>query len=144
MIPHTVLFVVLRRRRVASLFVMVCGAPSSHGTPVLTIQLLHSPIRFLCTRRSPHSKGQHEWQDWYKSSARPLNIPTHPDRVYKDDGYISYPDWLGYQGRAVNKMLPYLMARTIVHSQHLRGKKEWYEWSKSGKRPANIPAGPWR
>jgi hypothetical protein len=37
-----------------------------------------------------------EWQAWNKSGQRPSNIPANPHRVYRDDGWISMPDWLGY------------------------------------------------
>ena len=41
-------------------------------------------------------KGKKEWQAWSKSGQRPSNIPSTPDRTYRDDGWISLPDWLGY------------------------------------------------
>jgi hypothetical protein len=66
--------------------------------------------------------------------------------TYRDDGWISYPDWLGYgkgqQARAVGKMLPFAVARAIVQKLKLKGREEWREWRKSGQRPSNIPAGP--
>ena len=41
-------------------------------------------------------KGREEWQAWSKSGQRPSNIPAGPARTYRDDGWISMPDWLGY------------------------------------------------
>ena len=41
-------------------------------------------------------KGREEWRAWSKSGQRPSNIPSHPDDTYRDDGWISMPDWLGY------------------------------------------------
>jgi hypothetical protein len=35
-----------------------------------------------------------EWQAWSKSGRRPSNIPARPDQVYRDDGWISWMDWL--------------------------------------------------
>ena len=38
-----------------------------------------------------------EWQEWSRSGERLTNIPSHPDVVYRDTGWISWPDWLGYK-----------------------------------------------
>ena len=89
-------------------------------------------------------KGIKEWRAWSKAGKRPSNIPGSPHQTYRDDGWISYPDWLGYEGRAVGKMLPFAVARAIVRKLKLKGKKEWQAWSKSGQRPSNIPANPAR
>ena len=37
-------------------------------------------------------KGCKEWKAWSKSGQRPSNIPSHPNRNYRDDGWISMPD----------------------------------------------------
>jgi len=39
------------------------------------------------------SKG--EWTAWAKSVARPEDIPTTPARVYQDEGWAGFGDWLG-------------------------------------------------
>jgi hypothetical protein len=40
------------------------------------------------------------WAAWSKSGKRSPNIPSNPHQAYRDTGFISYPDWLGYEGRA--------------------------------------------
>ena len=40
--------------------------------------------------------SQREWFEYSKTSARPFHIPSNPDKVYKDVGWISRQDWLGY------------------------------------------------
>ena len=45
-------------------------------------------------------KGWKEWKEWSKSGQRPVNIPSSPDKAYRDDGWVSYPDWLGYKNCA--------------------------------------------
>ena len=42
-------------------------------------------------------KSQKAWQEWSNSGKRPLNIPGNPWRVYRDSGWISIADWLGYE-----------------------------------------------
>ena len=43
-------------------------------------------------------KSYEEWREWYKSDARPNDIPTSPSKVYKDVGWAGYRDWLGLLG----------------------------------------------
>jgi hypothetical protein len=87
-------------------------------------------------------KGKKEWWAWSKTDQRPSNIPSGPDKTYRDDGWISYPDWLGYEGRAVGQMLPFAVARAIVRKLKLRSNREWQAWRKAGERPSNIPSCP--
>jgi hypothetical protein len=88
-------------------------------------------------------KTQKEWFAWSKSGQRPSNIPSSPHKVYRDDGWISMPDWLGFKGRAPpGGMLPFTVGRAYARKLKLRSVKEWREWNKSGQRPSNIPASP--
>jgi hypothetical protein len=89
-------------------------------------------------------KGQRGWKEWSKSEQRPSDIPGRPDRVYRDDGWVSWPDWLG-NGKARNTVaLPFAVGRAYVRKLKLRSWKEWQAWSKSGQRPSNIPSLPSR
>jgi hypothetical protein len=93
-------------------------------------------------------KSQRGWQAWSKSGQRPSDIPSHPDRAYRDDGWISWPHWLG-SGSTSNRvlhvnMLPFAVGRAIVRKLKLKTQKEWFAWSKSGQRPSNIPGSPER
>ena len=45
-------------------------------------------------------KSYKEWETWSSSGQRPSNIPSHPSQVYRDDGWISIPNWLGYGSAA--------------------------------------------
>ena len=50
--------------------------------------------------RTLELKSQAEWKQWSKSGQRPDDIPSNPDQIYKDKGWLSWPDWLGYgEGR---------------------------------------------
>ena len=35
------------------------------------------------------------WREYCKSGKRPVNIPTDPARIYKDQGWAGMRDWLG-------------------------------------------------
>ena len=37
------------------------------------------------------------WQAWCKGGARPADIPSSPNQVYKGKGWAGYGDWLGCQ-----------------------------------------------
>ena len=47
--------------------------------------------------RSLGLKNAGEWQEYSKSEDKPDDIPSRPSRTYKNKGWISYPDWLGYE-----------------------------------------------
>jgi glycosyltransferase involved in cell wall biosynthesis len=40
-----------------------------------------------------------EWETWRTSGQRPASIPASPQRTYRDDGWVSWPDWLGNEER---------------------------------------------
>ena len=87
-------------------------------------------------------KSKAEWAAWSKSK-RPTNIPSTPNTSYRDSGWVSYPDWHGYEAcyaRAAD-CLPFKRARAAVQKLKLKSTEEWWAWSKS-KRPANIPGKP--
>ena len=49
--------------------------------------------------RSLNLRGQEEWEEYRKSGERPDDIPSHPDRTYKNDGWKDWIDWLGNENR---------------------------------------------
>ncbi|MBD2315518.1 helicase-related protein [Phormidium tenue] len=89
-------------------------------------------------------KSQKEWRDWAKTDAKPDDIPADPQRVYKNEGWINWGDWLG-TGTIANQnriYLPYEEARAFVHQLQLKNQKEWRDWSKTKAKPEDIPASP--
>ena len=45
--------------------------------------------------RSLKLKNKDQWFVWTKSGERPFDIPTDPSKVYKNEGWNGYGDWLG-------------------------------------------------
>ena len=43
-------------------------------------------------------KSSTEWKSWAKSE-RPSNIPSNPREKYKDQGWVGWYDWLGYEAK---------------------------------------------
>ena len=85
-----------------------------------------------------------EWAAWCKQGRRPANVPSNPDRVYKDSGWLWWGHWLGTGNGANNKkdFLPFDEALRAARSLRLVSVEEWKAWCKSGARPANVPAAP--
>jgi hypothetical protein len=94
--------------------------------------------------RSLHLKSIIDWRMYYKSGKKPNNIPASPGHVYKEEGWLGMPDWLGIvpgpRGRI--DYLPYEQAKQFVHPLRLKKVTAWRDWCKSGKKPENIPGYP--
>ena len=75
-----------------------------------------------------------EWYEYSKSGKRPSNIPGAPDQTYRDAGWISMPDWLGYEAKEVmakGGAASFKAARTFVRTLKLGNREEWrvpQEW----------------
>ena len=56
-----------------------------------------------------------EWEEtWeYIKKEKPYNLPYAPSTIYKDTGWISYPDFLGYKS-LFREVLSYIEAKKIV------------------------------
>ncbi len=44
----------------------------------------------------------------------------------------------------INKWRPYVEARKLAQSLKLKSRAQWNAWTKTSKRPADIPTAPWR
>ena len=42
-------------------------------------------------------KSKEAWNEWSKSGARPEDIPSTPQHVYKKQGWVGFPEFLGYE-----------------------------------------------
>jgi hypothetical protein len=89
-------------------------------------------------------KSSKEWRKFCNSGKKPLDIPTSPERTYKRE-WINWGDWLG-SGNVSSRNRKYRVfqdARNYVHSLGLITIEDWKEFSKSGKRPLDIPGKPY-
>jgi hypothetical protein len=90
-------------------------------------------------------KNQKDWRNWSKSGAKPINIPGNPHNIYsKTNEWKGFGDWLGTGVVAASKMefVDFKTARNFARNLKLNSVKEWNLYSKSGKRPNNIPSNP--
>ena len=98
--------------------------------------------------------SREEWKTWAKGKLEKIDLPKKPDdipitptHVYKEDGWISWGDWLG-TGRVVHQnkknFYSFKEAKKYVHKLKLQNYEEWLVWAKSEKRPSFIPHSPER
>ena len=89
-------------------------------------------------------KSQAEWRAYCKSGKKPNDIPGDAHETYAKDGWAGYGDWLG-TGRIADHLRQYRSfddARSFVRCLGLKSVAEWRAYSKSGKKPDDIPAKP--
>ena len=101
-------------------------------------------LPFENAREIVHSlnlKSRDEWETYRKSKNRFKGIPTNPNIVYKNKGWISFGDWLG-TNIGFSGYLSFEDARKYVCTLYLKLRKHWDEYCKSGKKPNNIPFAP--
>lgn len=90
-------------------------------------------------------RSNNEWRLYCKSDNKIKEIPSNPDITYKNDGWVSWSDWLGYEKQKTKdfSFLTYKEARNIVSKLGLKTHKDWVEYSRTS-RPNNIPSNPWK
>jgi predicted helicase len=81
------------------------------------------------------------WRLYSRSGKKPHDIPVAPNTVYADSGWTSWVDWLG-NGRRVGNWRPFEDARSFARSLGLKSSEAWKAYSRSGKKPDDIPVKP--
>ncbi len=79
-----------------------------------------------------------DWYVWAASEKRLRSMPSNPEEAYPTE-WAGWRDWLGHE-RII--MLPFSVARRQARRLGLRTSREWIAWTRSGKRPRNIPCKP--
>jgi superfamily II DNA or RNA helicase len=94
--------------------------------------------------RSLKLKSETEWRAYVKSGKKPDDIPSSPSRTYAEVGWAGMGDWLG-TGKIAHRYRQYRQfekARAFVRGLGLKSQTEWYDYRKTGKKPADIPTNP--
>jgi len=104
-------------------------------------------MKFKEARKFAHLfkiKGQREWFKYWKKNTKPKDLPQNPSDYYKDEGWISWGDFLGNKFIYHSKMVyrPFEEAREFVRKLKLKKQKEWGGYCSSGKKPKDIPSNP--
>jgi superfamily II DNA or RNA helicase len=101
-------------------------------------------LSFKKARSIVHSlalKSAQEWNAFCTSGKKPADIPSTPYKIYAEDGWAGWSDWLGTPSR---KFQTFEEARSYVRDLGLKSETEWFAYCKSGKRPDDIPTSPRR
>jgi hypothetical protein len=116
-------------------------------------------IPFEDAREFVHGLGLKSAGEWFQfckgllpeKGVKPDNIPAIPYKVYKNDVWKNWGDWLGTGAVAdqFREFLPFEEARDFVHSLQLKNQNEWTRFCKGllpekGVRPDDIPTNPQR
>jgi superfamily II DNA or RNA helicase len=90
-----------------------------------------------------HLENSEQWLSYRKSGLKPDNIPSNPNKTYKNMGWISWSEWLGVSNRVVgDNFLSFQDAREIARSLNFKSRSEWNKFCKTEKRIKNIPSAP--
>lgn len=78
-----------------------------------------------------------DWKEYVRSGKKPDNIPSHPNLVFKDRGWMNWAEWLG------TKMYTYEQAKEIVAPLNWLNGAVWKEQApKLFPRPSRMPIAP--
>jgi hypothetical protein len=88
--------------------------------------------------RSLGFRGDSDWWKYCKSGTKPKDIPTNPNVAYKNE----WTSWTDFLNTGRGDFRPFKKARIFVRNLGLRNLKEWQKYSRSSKRPKDIPANP--
>lgn len=104
--------------------------------------------------RSLELTSSEKWIEYCKGEIKglpkkPKDIPTNVSRKYKNEGWISYKDflWSSIHRQKHSKFRPYEEAQAFIQSLNLPDYKAWKEYigglrKDLPKKPADIPANP--
>jgi len=99
--------------------------------------------------RRQNLENTRAWKKWSNGTLegkdrRPNFIPSNPDIVYRNDGWISWNDWISENIEI--EYLPFKIARNFIRNLKLKDTDEWqryYQGKIVGKqKPNNIPWNP--
>lgn len=87
-------------------------------------------------------KNVEEWFLYCKSGKKPNSIPTCPEKVYKNDGWLSMIDWLGKKTFIDKIKLSFEEVREFIHKLNLKTYDEWKLYCESKDKPNFVPTNP--
>ena len=78
----------------------------------------------LAVAHSLNLANRFEWQQWGTEGMRPPNVPSMPNRVYKDHGWQGWGHWLGSSNLQTKLFLPFGEALAVARSLGLANRFE--------------------
>lgn len=87
----------------------------------------------------PHINSESKWRNYVKLHNLPKNIPSRPDNVFKNKGWISWGNLFNTTNTKKKKYkISYETLKNISHKLNLTNIREWYEYA----RKENVPVNP--
>ena len=88
-------------------------------------------------------KTVNDWKEFTRNKKFPSNLPSTPTNVYKNLGWISYPDFLGTSTVAnqFKKFVNYAELKQFVYNK-FKSKDDWLNFVKSNNFPSKFPSSP--
>ena len=95
------------------------------------------PLRILSMR---------EYVRLFKQKKLPKGLPSDPPRIYKNKGWVGWPEFLGYERDKMKRgsALPFREAREFTRSFGIKSISEYKKLHKQGGLPKVYPADPSR
>jgi len=92
--------------------------------------------------RSLNLRSREELDQYYLLNNRFEDMPSHPDRTYKNKGWVNWGDFLGTDFIALfnRTYQPYAKIKKYAISKGINSQKEWFLLTKTKDFPADIPA----
>jgi hypothetical protein len=100
--------------------------------------------------RSLRFNSVNDWTKWWRSRRRGessgcLDLPSHPDRAYRDEGWIDWADFLGTKHRK-GCFREFKEARRFARGLGLASGADWFAFCRGEfeglERPIDIPVSP--
>jgi superfamily II DNA or RNA helicase len=99
-------------------------------------------------------ESANDWRNYCKGNfpdlpEKPTNLPKRPQEKYKDSGWISWPQFMGYKGVTKGGWKSFDDARAYVRSLKLSNVSEWRKYVQGNlagfsEKPDDIPSHPER
>jgi hypothetical protein len=86
-------------------------------------------------------KSVSEFKQAHANNVLRSDFPSHPQVIYKLDGWTNWADFFGTNNFREIEYLSFEEARNLVQNENLVNNQEWRDYSKN-KRPKNIPGNP--
>ena len=91
--------------------------------------------------RSLNLKSYEDYKILHRNNKLPKNLPNDIRGTYKNRGFVTMPDFLGYES-LFQEWLPFKEAREFIHKLKLKTQKDWYQYCQSGNKHLKIPSAP--
>jgi len=101
-------------------------------------------LPFQEARAWVHAQNFNSTGDWHRLRAQKLlpdNIPTAPNDVYHQSGWVSWQDWVGCPSPK-ERWRSFKEAREFARSLSFKDAPTYRKWAMTPERPVDVPAAP--